>query len=335
MLFRPRTALIVSGLAGAAAAAVLLLVTLQSGESEPFKGSGEGGPTTPAGLVFPTGPLQFYLATIMLRDGGASQPTEISIEGERLPYDPALVFQRLQNTPEGWQWQISYSEPNSTEVSTLILDHTGRITKQHILPWHAGIFQPLLDYAGVALEVRADVPAPTATPAPTPAAPIVVTIAGKKLTLPPGMKYSEIRTPSAGTDPVAFSPYRDMSYQTGSTYSGLRIDDTGRITHARILPEHLEFFQALLDAALPQLQETVTIYGQTITLAPGMQFFESTAVGTDTHIWTVTYISIPAKPTVSFIVVEAQTANVYRSNINPSDEPLFQPLLDLAASVSH
>ncbi len=327
-----RAALILSGVAGAAAAVVLLVFTLRSGESEPFKGAGDRLPPTPSGLVMPTGPLQFYLATILRPPAGQAMPSEISMEGETLPYDPATVFQRIQGTPEGWQWRIRYWEPNSSETSALILDWTGAVVSQHILPWHASIFQPLLDYAGVALEVRTDVPAPTPTPVPTAGEPIVIAIAGKKVTLPPGMKYSEVLIPPPGTDPSTFSPYQTMSYRIGSTYSELRIDGTGRVKYARILPEHLELFQPLLNAALPPLRDTVTIYGQTLTLPSGMRFWEGIRQGTTNPIWTVEYMSIPAQPEISYIAVDTETGNVYRSHINPGDEPLFQPLLDIAAS---
>jgi hypothetical protein len=287
----------------------------------------------------PTGPLQFYLATILPRDGGASQPTEISVGAdERLPYDPPTVFHRIQGTQPGWRWQIGYSDPNSVLVSTLVLDHEGKVIKQDILPWHAAIFQPLLDYAGVALIVRIDVPAPTDTPAPTPASPFVVTIAGKKVTLPPGMSYGEenATVPATDQDPTNFTPrhLRIMSYQVGSSYSQLQIDDDGRTVYIRILPEHMDLFQPLLDAVLPRVSETVTVYGQTITLAPGLHFWEGTRPGTTNPIWTVEYTSIPAQPEISYIAVDKERGNIYRRHINPGDEAIFQPLLELAASVS-
>jgi hypothetical protein len=175
---------------GIGVAAVVVFAGLRATEGDPELPEGAGVTASPAPLV---SPKRFY-AEIRKPSDGSAFPARIRIgPEEHIPYDPEVLFGRIKSSPSGYLWLISYdSDSNDSLVSTLAIEAGGRIQTQDILPWDGEIFQPLLDYAGVPLQVRTNVtsqPGPAATPAPTPTK---VLIRGVEVIVPAGVAMSRV-----------------------------------------------------------------------------------------------------------------------------------------------
>jgi hypothetical protein len=187
---RARPTAILGVVLGIAVAAAVVFLGLRATEGDPELPEGAGVTASTAPLESP----KHFVATIKRPSDGAGFPTRIAIgPEEQIAYDPELLFARIKSSPAGYLWLIQYdSDNNDQHLSTLAVEAGGKIQAQDILPWDAEVFQPLLDYAGVPLQVRPNVtppPGPSATPAPTPTK---VSIRGVEITLPVGVSMARI-----------------------------------------------------------------------------------------------------------------------------------------------
>ena len=177
-------------------------------------------------------------------------------------------------------------------------------------------------------------------PEPSPEPPIAeppssITVAGEEVALAPGMRYYEGLATSTMPPPGPPRTLRRVVYDSNPSEIGsswLSLDEEGRITGSYIRPEDLAVFQPLLDGALPQLPTTATIAGKEFTLAPGMMAGQLLpARNSTTRVWSIKYISIPAKAGTSLLWVD-EDWNIVRNEVHPEDLPLYQPLLDEASA---
>jgi hypothetical protein len=216
----------------------------------------EGDPEIPEELLatqtavpVPDSVKTFY-ATIKRPREPATFPDTIVIGAEdRIPYDAAALFARITATPSNSLWLIKYdSNPEDDLSSTLAVEGDGDIQKQNILPWDGPVYQPLLDYAGVPLEVRTDVgsappaSAPESGVTPVPA-PTKVTIRGVDVTLPAGARLSKGIGDPVCTPGDVCAPFRYSIIRGGDSF--IAFTETGVYNH-RISPTDASTFEPLL-----------------------------------------------------------------------------------------
>jgi hypothetical protein len=237
---RPRWIPLGSGIIGVVVAALVVFVGLRAGFGDDT--APDDGATDEAATFTPP----YGLVTIIPpQEHEGAFPVTVSIQGERVPYDPAALLERLRAAEEPRTWLVQYDDdPALGDGSTVQFDWDGRVMVQRILPWHAAVYEPLLSLAGATLQLRTDAapPAsPTAIPAPTPT---VVTIRGVQVTLPAGASLSRpINEPAC--NPQEPCPSIEPGYLIRRGRSYISFTDEG-IQGQRILPEDMSDFSETL-----------------------------------------------------------------------------------------
>jgi hypothetical protein len=238
---RSRWSLYIGAAVAVAVAALVVFLGLEAaGFDDPAPDSEVEATRTAAG-----GTPNYYMAAIVPpQDHEGDFPVTVAFAGgERIPYDPVALLDRIRSVDEPYTWLITYDDPpGSSERSVVQFDWDGNVLVQRILPWHADVFEPLLSLAGTRVEVRQDVsppPSPTATPEPSAT---VVKIRGVDVSLPPGATLSIVEGACVGGSNCSTSNHQII--RMGGSF--LSFNDYG-IAGQNILPEHEDYLRPLLD----------------------------------------------------------------------------------------
>jgi hypothetical protein len=227
-----------SGVIGVVVAALVVIVGLRAGFGDPAP---DDGATDEA----PTFTPPYGLVTIIPpQEHEGAFPVTVSIQGERVPYDPAALLERLRAAEEPRTWLVMYDDdPALGDGSTVQFDWDGRVMVQRILPWHAAVYEPLLASAGTTIQLRTDAtpPAsPTVPPAPTP---VVISVKGVEIVPPEGATIATVQGGCVAGSTCSSSNHRIIERRD----SFVSFDDYG-VVGQNISAEDEADFSALLNA---------------------------------------------------------------------------------------
>ena len=185
----------------------------------------------------------------------AEPPSSITIAGEEVSLAPGMrYYEGGASTmpppgPPRNHRTIRYdSDPSEIGHSWLSLDDEGRITASYIRPEDLAVFEPLLDAA-------------------LPQLPTTTTIAGKEITLAPGMTSGELLPGRGSTTRVWCIHY--TSLPANPQMSVLCVDQDWNTVSNEIDLDDRALFQPMLDIVASGLPESLLINGHQVWPLPG------------------------------------------------------------------
>ncbi len=191
----------------------------------------EGGPPPPR-----TGTMSTPVPTEPSPESPVAEPpSSITIAGKEVALAPGMRYSEggvSTMPPPGPRREIRTvrydPDPATQGNSWLSLDEEGRLGGSHIRPEDLAVFQPLLDAA-------------------LPRLPTTATIAGKEVTLAPGMRAGQLLPARNSTTRVWCIYY--TSIPAKPAMSLLCVDQDWNTVRNEIDPEDLPLYQPLLDEA--------------------------------------------------------------------------------------
>jgi hypothetical protein len=139
------------------------------------------------------------------------------------------------------------------------------------------------------------------------------------------MEYQELYITGAS----AASVTRLVTYDSEPEVAGrstVTFDRGGRIESTHILPQDLDVFRPILEALLPPEPATITVRGQTLTLASDLRAAPLQTGGSDKRVWSVRYEPVPITSKISSLLIN-EDGVIIRNGIQPDHVAHFAPIL--------
>jgi hypothetical protein len=269
----------------------------------------EGDPPPPADTPPPPGstppPFDPALFPFPSPEPTRAPPTSVTIRGKEIPLAPEMTYVEFSRGGPTITYSPSGAAPRHSWLS---LNDEGRIRASHILAEDLPLFQPFI---GAAL----------------PQLPTTAVIAGREVTLPPGMTAGEL-LPAAGSatkvwcatlTPIPVKP----------TPSLLCVDQDWNTVRNEIHPDEGDAFQPLLEAVTSELPDRVVVNGYSVWPLPGaalQRVIEHCEAGTEATVPCGTATYTIRRSGFSFIVFRED--GIVIDSVAPEDRADLKPVFD-------